>query len=527
VILALLLSCASDPPVERLPQMGPLNSLARISMDLRGVRPSVAELEAVEADPGALGEVVDGFFDDPGFESRVRDLMSEIYLTRFEDFYVSAADYGLEDEAAFRSAVQNEVLRMVGHVAANDLPWTELVTGDWTLANEVLGSIWPLDYPEGETGWRKAHYTDGRPAAGVLSTNSLWWRYPSNAANYNRHRANAVSRIFLCEDYLKRPIEFDGSVDFLDSEAVQEALVENPACVNCHVSLDPLASFLYGFWWYTPDNVADVSVFHPERELAWRNYTGIAPGYFGEPGSTLADLGRFLAADKRFPECIVKQSWQLLLGREATLDDTAALSRHRNAFVDGGGTLSALLGSIVWDRHYLSGPTDDAGATPIKLVTADLMASQVKDLTGFVWEYEGYDMMRTDQVGVRLLAGGFDGANATTPARTPNATLLLVQERLAELGAAYVVAQDAVTDSPRLFDEVDFTETPEDGEAVMIRQVQSLFWRLYGERIAADGEEAVAVLELWRDLYQAEGNIASTWAAVLSALLRDPEMLVY
>jgi hypothetical protein len=155
------------------------------------------------------------------------------------------------------------------------------------------------------------------------------------------------------------------------------------------------------------------------------------------------------------------------------------------------------------------------------------MASQVKDLTGFVWEYEGYDMMRTDQVGVRLLAGGFDGANATTPARTPNATLLLVQERLAELGAAYVVAQDAVTDSPRLFDEVDFTETPEDGEAVMIRQVQSLFWRLYGERIAADGEEAVAVLELWRDLYQAEGNIASTWAAVLSALLRDPEMLVY
>jgi hypothetical protein len=90
-----------------------------------------------------------------------------------------------------------------------------------------------------------------------------------------------------------------------------------------------------------------------------------------------------------------------------------------------------------------------------------------------------------------------------------------------------VVAQDAEADSPRLFDEIDFTETPEDGEAVMIRQVQSLFWRLYGDRIAADGEEAAAVLELWRDLYRAEGDIASTWAAVLSALLRDPEMLVY
>ncbi len=507
--------------------MGPLGALTRISMDLRGVRPSADELETVEANPDVLEELVDGFFVDPRFESRVRDLFSEIFLTRFEEFYVSAADYGLEDEVSFRSAVQNEVLRVVGHVAANDLPWTELVTGDWTLANEVLGAIWPLDYPEGESGWRRAHYTDGRPAAGVLATNSLWWRYPSNASNFNRHRANAVSRIFLCEDYLERPIEFDGSVDFLDAEAVEEALVENAACVNCHVSLDPLASFLYGFWWYTPDNVVDVSVFHPEREMAWRNYTGIAPGYFGEAGSTLADLGHFLAADKRFPECIVEQSWQLLLGRDASLDDTAALSRHRNAFVTGGGTLSALLRSIVWDRHYLSGPTDVAGATPIKMVTADLMASQVKDLTGFSWEFEGTDMMRTDQVGVRLLGGGFDGANATTPARTPNATVLLVQERLAELGAAFVVANDAVAASPRLFDEVDFTETPENGGAAMARQVQSLFWRLFGDRVDVDGEEVAAVLELWGDLFLAEGTIEAAWAGVLSALLRDPELMVY
>ncbi len=398
--------------------------------------------------------------------------MSEIFLTRFEDFYVSAADYGLDDEAAFRSAVQNEVLRMVGYVAANDLPWTELVTGDWTLAN-------------------------------------------------------AVSRIFLCEDYLERPVELEGFVDVLDDGVVEEALTKNAACVSCHVSLDPLASFLYGFWWYTPNNVMDVSFFHPERELAWRNYTGVAPGYYGQPGSTLADLGGVLAADKRFPECIVKQSWQLLLGRDATLDDTAALSRHWNAFVDGGGTLSALLGSIVWDRHYLSGPTDAVGTTPITLITADLMASQVEDLTGFAWEYQGYDMMRNDQVGVRLLGGGFDGVNTTAPARTANATLLLVQERLAELGAAYVVAQDAEADSPRLFDEVDFTETPEDGEAAMARQVQSLFWRLYGDRIDADGEEVAAVLDLWGDLYRAEGDIGATWAGVLSALLRDPEMLVY
>jgi len=31
-------------------------------------------------------------------------------------------------------------------------------------------------------------------------------RYPSMGGNANRHRANAVSRTLLCDDYLARPI---------------------------------------------------------------------------------------------------------------------------------------------------------------------------------------------------------------------------------------------------------------------------------------------------------------------------------
>ena len=49
-----------------------------------------------------------------------------------------------------------------------------------------------------------ARYQDGRPAAGVLATNGLWWRYRSTASNANRKRANQASRILLCQDYLVR-----------------------------------------------------------------------------------------------------------------------------------------------------------------------------------------------------------------------------------------------------------------------------------------------------------------------------------
>ena len=44
-----------------------------------------------------------------------------------------------------------------------------------------------------------------------------------------------------------RPIQFDLDVNLLDEAAVTDALRTNPACVNCHVSLDPIASYLFGF----------------------------------------------------------------------------------------------------------------------------------------------------------------------------------------------------------------------------------------------------------------------------------------
>ena len=41
--------------------------------------------------------------------------------------------------------------------------------------------------------------------------NAVWQRYPSMGGNANRHRANAVSKLLLCDDYLSRPIVLNRS----------------------------------------------------------------------------------------------------------------------------------------------------------------------------------------------------------------------------------------------------------------------------------------------------------------------------
>lgn len=534
VILSLLLSCAGGvvEPEALAPELSPRQLLTRVSLDLRGVRPSRAELAQVDADPGAVDTLVDDFLQDPRFEERVRDLFAEVFLTRTDSLSLSAADYGLDDEAAFLASVGDEVLRIVSHVAGSDLPWTDLVTADWTMANEVLGAAWPVDYPDGATGWQPVHYTDGRPAAGVLSTNSLWWRYPSTASNANRKRANALSRMFLCHDYLTRPIVFSRDVDLLDESAVLDAIQTNPGCVACHATIEPLAGYFFGFYYYDASNPDDASIYHPERELLYRDYTGVEPGYFGEPGLTLRDLGQQLAGDNRFVECTVEHVYEGLLRRDVLLEDAAALTAHREAFLQGDLTLRALVRSVVQDDRYrfaLDG--DDVGGTatvPLKMATADLLASQIADLTGFRWTYEGYGMLSTDNPGLRTLAGGIDGYGGSASATSPNATILLVQERLAEAAAAYVAAEDAADPAgARLFTTIDFTETPDAGGDVMAAQLVDLHERLFGTRVAADGEEVTANLDLWAQLHEVERDPQAAWAGVLSALLRDPDLLLY
>jgi hypothetical protein len=524
VTLLLAVGCASpSAPGERaIPSMSPVEVLERTSLDLRGVRPSVAEIEAVEADPAALDGLVDTFLDDPRFEGRVRDLWSEIYLTRAPSIYVNAASYGLTDEVTFQTSTGDEALRILGYVAATDRPWTDIVTADWTMADALLASIWPIDRPDGE-GWQKSRYTDGRPAAGVLATNSLWWRYGSTTSNANRKRANTASRILLCNDYLVRPLEFDRNVNLLDEAAVSDAIHDNPSCGNCHDSLDPLASYFFGFWWYDPSDTLEVSRYFPEREQRWSDYTGVAPSYYGAPGYNLHDLGQQIAGDSRFPTCAVQQAWQLLLRRDVRPDDTDALVTHRDAFINGGLTLKALVRSIVMDPRYRAGDTDTAGYVPRKMVTPDLLGTEVEGLTGYTWTYGAYDLLRTDDVGYRTLAGGADGYAVTAPATGPNATLVLVQERLAEAAAWYSVESDPA----RLFAGIDFTETPDTDRAVMVAELQSLHLALFGRRVAADGEEVAAGLSLWADLYAVKPDGHDAWAGVLSVLLRDPDFLLY
>jgi hypothetical protein len=504
--------------------------LRRASLDLRGRPPTLEELDRLAEDPSVLPELLDEAVQDPAFGSTLMDRYALIYRTRLDAFVVGVdGDYDLlTDPAAhqrFVSAVGLEPLQILQRVANDDYPYTALVTADWTMTTERLAQSWPIEgiEPPNAEGWMMGRYTDGRPDAGVLVSNGLWWRYTSTSENRNRGRAEAIVRILLCDE------RFSAGVDFFEGDTtasgLQERASSEAACLGCHAALDPISSYLWGFWRNHPESFTEAAGYYPARELKWQQH-GPEPAFYGQPGSSLYDLGQQIAADPRFGECAVQQGFEGLLGRPVALEDTGSLSAHREAFIEGDLTLRALYRSLVDDPLYRSADPNFPGTTPKRLMSPALLARQTQALTGFSWTWQGGEMLSNDTTGVRLLAGGADGLIAVSEAENYSLTSVLVQQRLAEGAAAFVVEQDSLASlgDRRLFGQVtDLRSAPED--SVLRAQIQDLCRSTWSR--GATPEEEQSLVALWEGLYQSSGSAEKAWTMLLSGLMRHPAFVEY
>ena len=504
----------------------------RLSLDIRGILPTLDEWETFDSDNPA--STIEVFLEHEGFSKRIRDMYAPIYRTVTDEYNLNGTDFQWDDEVSFRRSIGEEPLRLLSYVAVSDLPWTTIVTADYTMANAVLGSIFPVAYEvDSNQDWQSVPYVDGRPMAGVLSSNALWWRFGSTGTNANRMRANVVSTILLCNNYLSRPISFERDSNLLDEEAMMDAIHNDPACVNCHRTLDPLAAHLFGFWNYQSDSWLEASVYHSDRERLWQTYLETPPEFFGQPSSGFTDLGRLIASDSRFPNCATEQVASALLQQSLNFSDAVRLLPHREAFLNSGLKMKALVSSIVQSEEYRAGKwNDDVDGQNRKLLSLPQLVSSIESLTGFRWTYGDFEMLENDIVGLRSLAGGVDGRSAGKEASVPNATMILVQGLLAEQASAYRIQQELGVDvSERTF--FSFVELNSDIDADEERvlsaraQVQHLHRVILTQEVSVDGLEVSAGLALWREVYTLTGDAVEAWTVLTTALLRDPNYLLY
>jgi hypothetical protein len=537
-----------------LTMMSPVAQLTRVSMALRGVRPSQAELDSFLADPGALESLAQAYVNTPEFAQTVRDMYAEALLVR-------KVSGGLPAAGAFdgftrmerERAMSEEALALIETVVMNDMPFTEVVTADWTVLDEAAATMWAdHTYDFEELGEQVVDWTDGRPSAGVLTTNSMLVRWESAGGNYNRGRANMVSRVFLCESFAGRDIPIDGSVDLSDPLMVADAVQNNAACVACHQALDPVAAHFWGHRMVLTafsvlqaeagecENPADpcypIAMYSDAYEDYWETLDLRPPSFYGDESEDMGTLGEKIAADPRFAQCQAKRFAGYLTQREVDsipFDEAAVL---QDGFQSSGFDAKALAVSIVTSPTFLARAAVDANveeALPgVQLVRPEQLDRMVNALTGFrfIVSAEGtglgdVPMLGDDILGLRAMAGGIDGLRVTRPTHTPTPNRLMVLGLVAEEAANTVVATDLAADPADRLLLADWTGGDEDAVRTVL---VSLHTRILREQVAASSPEVDASYRLWLAALTASGgDEAQALTTLVAAFLQSPDVLYY
>ncbi len=533
-----------ESDARRVETLDARGQLIRLSVDLRGRHPSEEELRFVEDAAGisddrfnaAYEAYADRWLGEDAFVERMVEVFDQRYLMRTGEVYFDPEEVGLNiDDSILAEMTADEPLQLLRYVIRNDLPYTYMVTADHSMANPEIALYWGMEYPEdGKGGWEPAKYVDGRPHAGMLTMTTTWQRYPSMGGNANRHRANAISKMFMCDDYLSRPIVLNrAAVDQLTIDP-ENAIGQNTSCQSCHSTLDPIAANFYGFFNYDAEDGIDQTMYRPENEEEWRNYAGKEPGWFGKPTANIPEFAVALSQDARFSQCAVRTVWEGLTQRNLVDEDWEELAPHRDAFESSNMNVRELVRSIVLSDEYRAERALEPGLSErlagVKTASPAQLAGIINDITGYRWFFNGRGGLEDNAEGIAVLAGGTDGVYVTTRAYIPSVGTAFVMERYAQ-AAAYNVAQHDLDpnreDSAQLLYFVTIEDTPDNNPEAFEEQIRFLYLTVTGRPLADDATEPQELVDLWRYVYSVEASPVTAWSSVLSAILRDPAVLFY
>ncbi|HET6582685.1 MAG TPA: DUF1592 domain-containing protein [Nannocystaceae bacterium] len=547
-------------------------TLRKASLSIVGRVPTLEEEQEVR-DGGfeALDSVLDGMMTEQAFFDRLIEVYNDHFLTdRYYDRggggqtpaldLLENQEVGEDDQAqpvypnvrwydslpegemeiaaqASNNAVARESLELIAHVVRNELPFTEILTADYTMVNSYSAKVYGLDNVNFEDAGDYNEFVPakvpGVPHTGVLTTTVFLNRFPTTDTNRNRHRSRMFYKFFLATDVLllgERPVQ---------SSAILSVApwLNEPSCIVCHSIVDPVAGTFQN---YMPENLT-------RYEPPVNGWFGdmAAPGY-GEtamPAEQATNALSWMTAqavqDRRFALSAVHIVWKGLSGddpiqpprdphEEGYLEGIRAADMQTKIFdevvqkfIDSGYNLKVIVKELVktpYYRAYNASGLDESRTLELaqlgtgRLLIPEQLHRKIEAVTGQPWRSQDQPDYLLDMDRYRIFYGGIDSDTVVERITEPNGIMANVAKRMSNEIACWTTAIDFTRDpgDRNLFPFVDPTFKPEDmngfevpAAASAIRaNIQYLHAKLLGEYLDQNSPEINRTYELFLNVWK-------------------------
>ena len=550
--------------------MTPETTLYKAASSLAARPPSDDEQELVDTlGEAGLDLALDSIVNDEAF---CRDRVGEIYNENLrtdgnynESFYRIYPDSiytnmhwyeeidNSQQSRIVRESIQEsftkEPLMLIAHVVCNDLPFTEILTADYTVMNphgaRSLGvtdvTFDDPDDPEEYQPVRLNYGDQAVPHAGVLTSSSFLKRHQSTDSNINRGRAYRAYLFFLGTDVLS----FNGFQPVPDSASFEYPEVENPNCAMCHQALDPIARAFFN--WDNGDrrgvfftnNGSDNSPIYEDRPNMWPAgfESEVMPD--NEKTNALAWVAARMAADPRFARAAVTTMFEGITGHapiatpdeddaiatQAFLDQQSFFEDMTTYFVENNHNLKLLTKQLIINNPYFRAnaiteftPSEENKTIRkiglARMLTPEMLTRKFYRYFWFTWmsDPNSFNTIYTVPVledSIGGLYGKIDNATELERVTEPNGIIASTQLQMATEMGLFSTLHDFVftADERKLYRFVERDTVPYDAEGNEIpnnmsairNNIAYLHEYLYGN---ADSDEVEITYQLFLSIWQ-------------------------
>ena len=251
---------------------------------------------------------------------------------------------GSTSELSLESSMYQETRRFVEHVIDNNLPFTELITADYSFINKTLADHYGVSAPTND--WEQYTFPDNSKRRGILTHAGVLAASGGHGRNKNViFRGKVLFEGFFCETMPPAP---PNVVD----QPIEDRST-HPSCRGCHSIVDPIGRIY--------DAYDDKGKLHDTVEQFGevKLDIDIAGDY-----NDAVDLADAIGSSRTFNHCVTRQLFRFALGRDANEQEKPDFISVRNE-IESGSSINTIMQTLVKSdifKHVYSKPAPQACA---------------------------------------------------------------------------------------------------------------------------------------------------------------------